>query len=637
MNPKSHVLTVTLRPLSMISYQGDNRKYRKFKDGKFKVQCLNEYTNEEGRRFICNFVQREDHFKENLKKGKLHECKFIPASNTLTLDKFIRQESYIDQGPISEDDIYTHLVVFIGKHNLSIECGASNDLYELMIKCIAYGILIENPKASNPIRDAQKNFKKISAEGVRKKLILTADILHRSLMQNYSKLPYVAIAIDEGTTKTKNLDFVLQNVLSDLTPCCVKIMEGGKAKDYVQSLNEGFNEIQRYSILIGSVICDGNRAQSKAFSQKWPHSIVNTTSDLWKKQILFIPCICHRIQNAFKKALNKDNKLKDLILYLHEISDKLRSLADEIHALCPRHITTRWISDYAIFEFIEKNKEKIEKKIGPIKEGLSDLGKILEIFKSLINIFEKDKTPLSAVFYYIERAHFSLTQLSAENPFASIFDESLMNYTIDSIDGGIWVFSYLLTPNGRADFYNRLKNQNNGIPETDFRDFFKIQKKKDCDALCEIETEIINEKLDLIHNFDNSQKTENKDFDEVDLRYYEHSTSMIQRAKDYLKSICDQFHVSKKTAVSQLNQYLEQNLFGDYECGENFSWFQIRSLDDWNFFGDIALRLSCSPCSEASCERTISAQRLILTSRRYNSQKRLLDSRLTLMRATNPK
>ena len=159
-------------------------------------------------------------------------------------------------------------------------------------------------------------------------------------MQNYSKLPYVAIAIDEGTTKTKNLDFVLQNVLSDLTPCCVKIMEGGKAKDYVQSLNEGFNEIQRYSILIGSVICDGNRAQSKAFSQKWPHSIVNTTSDLWKKQILFIPCICHRIQNAFKKALNKDNKLKDLILYLHEISDKLRSLADEIHALCPRHITT---------------------------------------------------------------------------------------------------------------------------------------------------------------------------------------------------------------------------------------------------------------------------------------------------------
>ena len=48
---------------------------------------------------------------------------------------------------------------------------------------------------------------------------------------------------------------------------------------------------------------------------------------------------------------------------------------------------------------------------------------------------------------------------------------------------------------------------------------------------------------------------------------------------------------------------------------------------------EIALKLHSSPCSEASCERTISTQKFILNLRRQNSSRDLLDARLKLMRA----
>ena len=73
------------------------------------------------------------------------------------------------------------------------------------------------------------------------------------------------------------------------------------------------------------------------------------------------------------------------------------------------------------------------------------------------------------------------------------------------------------------------------------------------------------------------------------------------------------------------------------ESGDYF-WENIKRKDPlWNTLSEIAMRLHCSPCSEATCERTISSQRLILTARRMNSKKQLLDARLTLLRGLNVK
>ena len=117
----------------MTSYEGDPQKYHRFKDGKYKVRCLSEYWDKEGRRHICNFKMREDRFKEKLKMNKLHECKYVIVDNESTLDGFFEKQSSNNQKTITVDDLYTRLATFIGKRNLSIECGASED-------CIALGI-----------------------------------------------------------------------------------------------------------------------------------------------------------------------------------------------------------------------------------------------------------------------------------------------------------------------------------------------------------------------------------------------------------------------------------------------------------------------------------------------------------------
>ena len=69
--------------------------------------------------------------------------------------------------------------------------------------------------------------------------------------------------------------------------------------------------------------------------------------------------------------------------------------------------------------------------------------------------------------------------------------------------------------------------------------------------------------------------------------------------------------------------------------GEYF-WLNVKGKDAaWKVICEIAMRLHATPCSEASCERTISTQRIVLTARRMSSKKQLLDARLTLLRGLN--
>ena len=86
---------------------------------------------------------------------------------------------------------------------------------------------------------------------------------------------------------------------------------------------------------------------------------------------------------------------------------------------------------------------------------------ILQIFKSLIKIFEDPKTPFFKGFVYLEPAKVNFTELiDRGNRFAGLFIESFLNYTLRSSDGGIWIFAYLLTQQGQKDFHERQMNKN---------------------------------------------------------------------------------------------------------------------------------------------------------------------------------
>ena len=80
----------------------------------------------------------------------------------------------------------------------------------------------------------------------------------------------------------------------------------------------------------------------------------------------------------------------------------------------------------------------------------------------------------------------------------------------------------------------------------------------------------------------------------------------------------------------------EANPFSECESSDQigYSWPQIKvSFPAYKGIANVALKLHNSGISEASCERTISSQKLIYNARRRHCKKHTLDARLILMRA----
>ena len=112
--------------------------------------------------------------------------------------------------------------------------------------------------------------------------------------------------------------------------------------------------------------------------------------------------------------------------------------------------------------------------------------------------------------------------------------------------------------------------------------------------------------------------------------------------QDYLLQILTDWGVSdisRMLTIRKFNSFVNNtdDVFAEQATvDEDYFWQNIRRFDPcWNVIGEVAMRLHSSPCSEASCERTISLQRIVLTARRMSSKKQLLDARLTLLRGLN--
>ena len=155
----------------------------------------------------------------------------------------------------------------------------------------------------------------------------------------------------------------------------------------------------------------------------------------------------------------------------------------------------------------------------------------------------------------------------------------------------------------------------------------------------DIEKEV--ENRDLVDGKDRNE-VENRDVvdqnDEESLDLYR---SYLEIAKDYLKQYLMNVGYSERSRsiiLREFNTFLDdKEPFQDYRVnGEiGYSWVQIQNV--YRKFGpicELARKLHSSSLSEASCERTISQQRLIYASRRKNSKRDLLDARLAIMNAS---
>lgn len=229
------------------------------------------------------------------------------------------------------------------------------------------------------------------------------------------------------------------------------------------------------------------------------------------KQLIVVPYLCHKIHNSFKNAVIADADLSNIIDILHKISHYCNSNKEKIGYICPSHISTRWIYDYEIVEFIIKHEDIISLNC-EIPQNIHQLKNCLKILKQLILIFEDPFTSIVASYIILEHAIIVLEELyNNGNIFAFNIRNHLEKYTINSIDlRGILIASYIMTPSGHADFYNRLvcNNSRNLYSNSSFLDEFGINnteplQPKIFDPPDEIMECIEKEAIDMIIEKDN--------------------------------------------------------------------------------------------------------------------------------------
>lgn len=624
--------------------------------------------------YRCNFKKREDHLKSQIREGKIHICNLEKVEYSKTLESYFAPETP-SNSIITFDDIMTKIAILVGRKNLSLETGSSEEMQDLVKTAICYGML--NSKSA-----IDEIFRPIKVDTVRRCVISAANDIHRIQYSLFSSLAYVGVSIDEGSTRgIKDLDFVLENPLTDLKPypCFTSVMASGNATSYTEHLARGLDFLRINKINVGSVTVDGNRAQLKALSFTWKKSLRNRyiDHDEFLKHILVNPCLCHRINCAYKSAYGKCEELKEAVDMLRGIAIECKNHSADVLDVCPSVQLTRWVIDYDLCTFILNHKQRIKKFCDLDETTLLMLRDVLSVLKSLTNIFENTKTPHFKAFRLLEKAIGALEELKTlkGNLFAHCIEEELRKYTLNPADCGIWLLSYLLTPAGRKDFSLRI-NKKTFPPKPDYNSLFSCGRQREKEEIESIVDACIenvdfpqkpeeysndlegilaplddddeededesDDDFEYIPAFDSTEDEENSSDDEDRMEINMERMSFYP-AQVYLRQVLTNWGiapVSRQRVIDTFNSFIsdKNDIFKGQklENGDYF-WQHIRQISPiWDTLGEIACRLHCSPCSEASCERTISMQRLVLTARRMSSKKELLDARLTLLRGLNP-
>lgn len=311
---------------------------------------------------------------------------------------------------------------------------------------------------------------------------------------------------------------------------------------------------------------------------------------------------------------------------------------DDVKAKCPSHISTRWVFDFDIINFIRTHAKRIS-LFTVIPDELPLLFPNLMILHSIVSTFEDTHTLLCQAYPTLRNALCAFTELvESGNPFARQFGESLRLKTLNCEEGGVWYLAYLLTRCGhnenRLNMLGQLKT-----PSHPYINFFHIPQFTEQEDPIEhiVDTENSDDS-DPVEEDSNSEdegeyaRTEEEDREDI--------APDLKKAKDFLKKQLEIMHLGAHSIDNTMAKFAwyidEDNPFEDCKTNDviGFSWVQIKTeYPEFKLIADLAMKLHSSPCSEASCERTISTQKLILNLRRHNSSKDLLDARLQLMRS----
>jgi hypothetical protein len=561
------------------------------------------------------------------------------------------------------------IVQFVGQCDIPISTAASPDFHQVIKAAFLGGFdqALKNPKAN-----AEHEFAKFCPSRgpttVRRYVVHAAFAERAKLEGVLKENHFAAMTMDGGTIGS--LGLFITNLVAAHIPCCFTEVVAQLDKCHTHGTLNGFlreelRRIQQKGITVSVITCDGASYQTKSLDYTKTGSLHSLHQhDHLLGRVLFMPCLCHRLNNAYRRLGILSRTFQGFTAALRGMAVFCRKPARrrQLHRVCPIFIQTRWLYDFRILHFALQNEAAINRLGDPrhqIEPLFNALFELLRIWSELVTRLEASNCALSTAYPAIRAATNALTAHQENEPNEEVAEiyglgiQLINQYTIESTFDLIQL-AYVLTPAGRKEAYEQMQSHLSSSPPE--QPALELELVDFQDQLADHEEELIVDtrpQTEEEEEEEEEEAVEVRDDTSIDISSRESSetepvilhlppgrfasTCLAHRAQQGLERILDQFQLTEPETqsvraafdnyISSLESRVGVNPTPD---GTRYCWLAAQTHSpQYAVLADIALRLEPAICSEAPSERSIGQQRRFLVSYRARTKPDLLLAKTT--------
>jgi hypothetical protein len=578
--------------------------------------------------------------------------------------------------PPPESAIWDRVLRFAGAYNISLEAVASIPFHSILAHAFAEGFRLGSIDPNGSEMEAFRRYcPDMGTTSLRARLIHIANDHRQEQEKRLSGSPFTAMTMDGGQVGV--LKFFVMNLVASPLRCCftgsITKVQNLNHNSLRELLTQEIVDLETRGIKISAVICDGATFQTKALNFDDSHSIQFQNPDnVLLTRLLFIPCLCHRLNNAYHCLFRECLDFRNFIISLRALGKFCRR-SDQRNILgraCPQFIETRWLYDQRILQFVLAHAEAINTCQDPecnVTDRYHQLAPLLNTFKTLVAELESSFIPFGRAYAHITSALEILARSAREaatEDISEIYTRAIsviQLYTLDSTHDLIQL-AHVLTPRGCECARKQLMreigtSQGRGVDRHGGESDIVLTlatftgQLADHEKVIEDDSSVVLERyIDRgpIEEEDNNEEIPEEDDPEIAENVIVQvrnigcpCTDLFQRARNGLERIITQFRFNQAErsdilgALDRLVSQPEEQLGVTRTVDrERFCWLSLpRIHPEFILLSEIALRLEPLICSEAPSERTIGQQRRFLTPHRTRTNTDLLLARTEIEEA----
>jgi hypothetical protein len=561
------------------------------------------------------------------------------------------------------------IVQFVGQSNMAISTAASPGFRQVIRAAFEGGF---DRARKNPKGDVEQEFKAFcplrKPTSLRKYVVQAASAERDAMEALLKENRFAAMTMDGG--QVGSLGLFITNLVAAHLHCCFTAGIARREMAHNHSslrtfLTSEIGDLAEKNIIVSVITCDGASYQTKVLNYQDEDSLQSSNTDgQILSRVLYMPCLCHRLNNAYRRLARVSLVFEQFVVLLREMAVFCRKPVQRrrLGRNCPAFIDTRWLYDYRILEFVLMNQDEINSladpvhKVEPIFLALFGL---LSLWFRLVTRLEGSSCGLSNAYPEIQRTTNELAAIrddQADETIAEVYQtaiELINQYTIDSTYD-ILQLAYILTVPGRQAAFEQMHEYLMSEPpeqtefELEIANFEGQLADHEGEPIGEPESQPSGEEeeveSEIEGDYENSIDTDPSEVAETEviMLHFPHSkcpsTYLAHRAEMGLNRILDQFRLDEEqTAKIQaaFQTYISspESKVGvrPYMDTDRYCWLSAQTeRREYAFLAEIALRLEPAICSEAPSERAIGQQRRFLTPHRTRSNTDLLLARTTM-------